>query len=443
LYVLELETLVTTRVDEGAAYLPPTQAGEAPQPNRPGKVVPGPWKARGLPPLTADSAKNHPKPSAGKIILRSQDPRGFCLVITSKGARTYCYETRIAGYKSSKRKKIGASDRLSFKEAREEARKRLGTADKGENPLLTGKQIAASETVEAVAAEFAAAHKLGAHRRRAYTSMLKNALKGFATRKILSLEPTDVRRAFLAYRAKRPMAANVAFGALQAWFTFAAAGKGLMNPVSVLTELKLWEPDKRCRRVIAADGFAAWWRATCAEEFGVFFQFLAFTGGRAMEILQAKWEDIDLAARSWRIAGYKGRERRKDAEDFILPMGPYLTQLLVKLKARGAGVGYVFAHEDGTPYRSYRRAQQRLRARCPEAGDWSAHSLRRMYMRLEEEVGVPAKAAAQLVNHMAPNPETTGVSAVHAGYIHHEFAALKRWQEQMEAAILAKAGVKS
>lgn len=197
----------------------------------------------------------------------------------------------------------------------------------------------------------------------------------------------------------------------------------------------------------------AWWTFSSV----VYFIALLLTGGRRSEMLYAQWKDYDAKTGVWRFPGttaeydaktgwqqkmgtFVGNKSDRDHKVYV---GPYLKKLLAKLYAmRSDGQSYMFGtaldlvRADDPP-----NAVAQFRKAFPKLRKWSCHDLRRTYLSVmnskELQAQIPLKAMKLLVNHESNKVDVT------LGYIKISDADMRVYAKKVEAAILARAGVKS
>lgn len=201
------------------------------------------------------------------------------------------------------------------------------------------------------------------------------------------------------------------------------------------TELRDLLPAKRRREdALAIAHLAPWFAGTDRLQSAVaraYLQALVLTGARREEMAALRWADIDFRWKTMVLADKVGDTRR-------IPLSPYLEQQLHALpRARlpnGKPNPYVFSSslsasgriaEPRSPHDTLLEA-----AGIPHV---SIHGLRRTFALLGEAAGAPAGAIAQVQGHRP--------SATAEGYKPRTIDALRPYLEQIEAFILARAGV--
>jgi integrase len=171
---------------------------------------------------------------------------------------------------------------------------------------------------------------------------------------------------------------------------------------------------------------AAWWQ--CVDELGnrtasAYLRALLLTGARREEVAALTWANVDFQWRKLTIAD-------KASDSRTIPLSPYLAQLLATLPRQGP---FVFASTGKAGRITDARASHATALQRAGIGHLTFHGLRRSFSLLGEAAGAPAGAIAQIMGHRP--------SAVAEGYRPRSIDALRPYSAQIEAHILALAGV--
>jgi integrase len=169
-----------------------------------------------------------------------------------------------------------------------------------------------------------------------------------------------------------------------------------------------------------------WW--TGVEQLSnrtasVYLRALLLTGARREELAAMKWADVDFQWRKLTIADKVEATR-------TIPLSPYLAQLLATLPRTNE---YVFASTGKAGRIADTRASHAKALQSASIEGLTIHGLRRSFSLLGEAAGAPAGAIAQVMGHKP--------SATAEGYRPRSVDALRPFLEQIEAHILALAGV--
>ena len=154
-----------------------------------------------------------------------------------------------------------------------------------------------------------------------------------------------------------------------------------------------------------------------------YLRALLLTGARREELAALTWANVDFQWRKLTIADKVDSTR-------TIPLTPYMAQLLVTLPRVGP---FVFASTGKAGRITDARASHAQALRHAGIEHLTFHGLRRSFSLLGEAAGAPAGAIAQVMGHKP--------SATAEGYRPRSIDALRPFLEQIEAHILALAGV--
>lgn len=154
-----------------------------------------------------------------------------------------------------------------------------------------------------------------------------------------------------------------------------------------------------------------------------YLRALLLTGARREELAALTWANVDFQWRKLTIADKVDTTR-------TIPLSPYMAQMLATLPRVGP---YVFASTGKAGRITDARASHAQALRHAGIEHLTFHGLRRSFSLLGEAAGAPAGAIAQVMGHKP--------SATAEGYRPRSIDALRPFLEQIEAHILALAGV--
>jgi integrase len=250
--------------------------------------------------------------------------KGFGVTVYPNGSKTYVAQYRKDG--RSHRVLIGKHGRLTPDEARREAKALLGDVEKGANPAVERRTKREAPTLSAVADGFLVyvAAKKKAGTARVYANALRlHILPALGSRRLSDIRPADVERLH-AGMASHGVQANRTIALLSAVWTWAARQGHVdagMNPVKGVEKYR----ESGRERYLSRDELQRLHEAlTAAETIGLTYsvdesnpkvkhapkpenrhrkldrhavaaiRLLMMTGARLREILDAKWEHVDL-----------------------------------------------------------------------------------------------------------------------------------------------------
>ena len=161
-----------------------------------------------------------------------------------------------------------------------------------------------------------------------------------------------------------------------------------------------------------------------------YLRALLLTGARREEMAALRWEDVDFQWRKLTIADKVDASR-------TIPLTDYLAWMLSGLPrgrdADGRPSAFVFASASKSGRLTDPRASHARALQSAAIEGLSIHGLRRSFSLLGEAAGAPAGAIAQVMGHKP--------SATAEGYRPRSVDALRPFLAQIEAHILALAGV--
>ena len=152
--------------------------------------------------------------------------------------------------------------------------------------------------------------------------------------------------------------------------------------------------------------------------YGGIVEFLALTGQRREEVVQASPVEIDPEARTWCIAAH----RTKNCKAHIVHLSePAWAVISGHLTGR-----YIFPTSTGHHFQAYSTSKRALDELSSTTG-WRLHDLRRTIVSGMARMGIPPHVADKILNHQSGT-----ISGVAAVYQRHDFLAerkdaLDRW----------------
>jgi integrase len=292
--------------------------------------------------LTAVTVRNLKNPG------RYADGNGLYLVVDHSGAKRWMLRTVIA----HKRRDIGlGSVRLvSLAEAREEATKLRRQARRGEDPLAERRRASQAiptfrDAAQRVHAAHAATFKNERHKAQWIASLEADVFPTFGDLRVSTIQPSDVLRALSPIWTTKPETARRLKQRIKVVLDWAKASgyRSGDNPVDGVTKVlpKVRHGGKHHAALPYAQvpQFLEDLRKIEGHESTkLAFELLILTATRTSEVLGARWEEIDRAAKTWTIPGARikaGREHR-------VPLSSRCLELLDRATAISNGGEFVF-----------------------------------------------------------------------------------------------------
>jgi integrase len=181
-------------------------------------------------------------------------------------------------------------------------------------------------------------------------------------------------------------------------------------------------PDQR-------DNFVAYAHTPCINITAAYLQTLLLTGARPGEILEMRWEDLNIR--------WKGLTIRDKVEgERTIPLTPYVASLLAALPRRSE---WVFSSSVSIPEKTQKpisKPHEMHNRACAVAGIecLTLHGLRRSFKSLTEWLDCPTGVVAQIMGH---KPSATAEKH----YTVRPLDLLRIHHERIEAWLLVQAGI--
>lgn len=388
---------------------------------------------------------------------------GLGLRVTAAGAKSYIFETRLHG--KTLRVTIGDVRTWAVGKAQAEATRLKTLTDQGIDPRQVKADIAAAAETKASAIaiqatrdsitmgmawkEYLKARKPywgtrhyddhveamqagGVQRTRSYKLTEPGTLASLATVRLIDLTTERVTEWAKVESEKRPGRARLASRLLTVFLTWCAeypAYREIVksNPAKSKAAREILGKPQRKNDALQREQLPAWFAAvkqTGNPVISAYLQALLLTGARTNELTALRWDDVDFQWGSMTIRDKMQGER-------VIPLPPYLGQLLTALPRRNA---YVFSSPAAASGHLTDPHAANYRVCAISGLDVTLHGLRRSFASLCEWIEMPAGIAAQIQGH-APQ----GVREQH--YIRRPLDLLRMWHIKIEAWILEQAGI--
>ena len=383
-------------------------------------------------------------------IIRCGTNNGFCLVISQKDSRAWAIQKRVNGKQT--RRTIGRLP-LPVSKALMLYKGFLGTVAAGKSITRRAEKVANGPalTLKAAHERYLAAQRLSKGSVSRYSDAYRalDAALGSKGDNFWSLTKAECRATFSKI-AEVSSKENATY--CFRYFTILWNYHSLEIEAARICPTTVLQKDRanytpRTGK-LTPQTFASWWttfdslripgRSQGAETvWALYFRTLVLTGCRRTEILNLRWQYIDLEEGVITLP----KEITKTKQKHEFPIGPYLKRLLAAhRKTQKESTEFVFAYPaDCGAFWEGKRLNVDVdkivkKHRALSTVKWTPHDLRRTFATVAVEESVPFLVHKKLMNHKVK--DQTGE------YAQIGLRIMRRHQERIEAAMLKLAGIK-
>lgn len=395
--------------------------------------------------------------------------KGFGLMVTDKGARSYILQYRIGGRGNpTRRVTIGKHGSPWTPEtARNRASELLEQVRRKVDPF-----DAERATVEAATAEkeSRAAHKVVLSRL-AFETIADNFINGYAKKNLKRWKEyegviaRDLKPAFGITPLPSIISADIsdlldqigergsstalrAYNVLRAIDVYALEKEKRHYKIaqSPLSDVQRPGTVAKRERHLADEELVSVWQA--ADGIGWPFlpivRLLILTGQRLREVAHMQWVELDLDAATWLIPG----ERTKNGQTTLVPLSADAMAIISNLPKVKNDHDLVFPSSNGTALTAFSKPKAKLDASilaqmkeaAQNAGgdpdtvkmkDWRLHDLRRTLAVGCQRLGVPVEVTEEILNHRSGTRD--GIVGVYQVYRFQDekVDALGKWAKRV------------
>lgn len=411
--------------------------------------------------LTKRSVEGIPiPPGSGREYLWDDQLKGFGVMITPAGSRSYLVQYRIGGRGApTRRYTIGKhGSPWTAEKARERATDILEQVRKKVDPVeadrtrlaqtVSSKQDAERFAFSTYADGFIKRHveARGLRSLEDIRSVFRRDLKPFfGSKAITAIRRSDVQACLDGVTERSGSAANKAHKWLRKMLAFAVnRGDLSASPIEGMSP-----PHKEGirQRVLRGQELVFVWRAAgdVGEPWTGFVRLLLLLGQRLREVAGMRWEEVDIAKAAWSIPA----ARTKNKRDHLVPLPSAAVTMLKGLQPEARiRKGFVFSTNGTAPISGFSKlkaaldgkAQVHILAAARDSGElpmplepWVFHDLRRSVGTGCQALGFPIEHTEAVLNHVSGT--RGGLAAI---YQLHEYkdektAALNAWARHVEA----------
>jgi integrase len=351
--------------------------------------------------LTSKSIRELTPPAKGSRVIYDRadgdDPQktvsGFGAQITAAGTISFVLNYRVAGIE--RRMTIGRFPTWSASAAREKARELRRMIDDGRDPL--GERIANREapTVRDLTRRYLEEHAAKKRSRYDDEGMLRKWIEpALGGRKVVDITHDDIDRLHAKItKAGSPIRANRCTALASKMFSLAIRwGWRSDNPAKGVER----NPEDRRSRYLNSDELARLSAALAthpSQQAANAVRLLLLTGARRMEVLAARWDQLDSGI--WtKPASYTKQKR-----EHRLPLSAPALQLLSEIPRNGP---FVFPGRNGRGHLQDLKKSWAALCKAADLEGLRLHDLRHTYASLLASSGASLPLIGSLLGHTQP-----------------------------------------
>lgn len=399
--------------------------------------------------MTARWLERLKPPAAGRDEYLDEKVSGLGLRVSFTGRMVWYVVFRVKGDSKLRRLTLDPFPALGLADARDEGRRVLLAASRGEDPASQKQDAKAAPDFAELAAEYLERHAKKVKRSWQEDERVigRDLLPAWGRRKAHEITRRDVIKLLDAIADRgAPIQANRTRALISKIFNW-AIGRDLVV-VNPCNQVRAVAPENQSDRVLTEDEIRAVWRSFGELEplMAAIFKLRLLTAQRGGEVGAMRWADLDLASGWWTIPG----EVAKNGLSHRVPLSAPSIALLqplrdaAKRRAKQAGKSekdaenavqeaWVFPSPRGQGARhiaNVQKAADRVKASADVA--FVPHDLRRTAASYMTGMGISRLVVSKILNHVEQ-----GITRV---YDRHSYDAEKRqaldaWGERLTAIV--------
>jgi integrase len=386
------------------------------------------------------------KPGQARREIPDGHTRGLFFVLQPTGSASWAFRYRFAG--KPRKLTLGPYPALDLRAARQMASEAAQTLARGDDPAAAKQVVkvaarAAAEPerdlVEIVAATFIERYAKKQTREKSWREteriLTREVVAPWRGRRLSAIRRADVHDLLdkIVDRGA-PIVANRTLAALRRMCSWAVE-RGLVD-ASPCEKLRAPSAETSRDRVLSDDEIREAWAAFEAAgwPFGPLAQLLLLTGQRLRELADARWQEIDLAAKTWTIP----KERAKNGVAHEVPLSEAALRVLSSLPRIEAGhqpARLIFTTNGRTAVSGFSRAKSGF-DKAMSAAHWTLHDLRRTAASGMAGLGIAPHVVEAALNH-----KTGSIKGVAAVYNRYNYSterrhALEAWGHAVDRLVI-------
>lgn len=343
------------------------------------------------------------KPSDRDILVWDDELRGFGLRVKPSGIKSYLIQYRNQ-HNESRRLTIGRHGVVSPEEARRKARKLLGQVQDGSDPATERKDARSAPTVADLAERFMKEHanvkKRASSAQMDAINLRLHVLPSLGRKKVATVTRTDITSLHHAMR-DRPGAANRVMALLSKMFNLAEKWELRPDGSNPCRHVDRY-PERKMERFLSADELGRLGAVlTEAERTGTelpsviaAIRLLIFTGARLGEILNLRWDQVDLERACLRLPESKTGPK-------VIHLSAPALEVLDGIERQDGSPSVITGKIPHKPLVNLRKPWYRIRSKAG-LEDVRLHDLRHSFASVGVAGGLSLPIIGALLGHSQP-----------------------------------------
>jgi integrase len=339
------------------------------------------------------------EPGTGQIFVWDTEVAGFGLRVLPSGQRSYVIQYRARG--RSRRMTLGKHGALTPQTARKMAIRHLAAVRDGADPLEARQEHSQAPTVRELADRYLSEHarvkKKPSSQEFDERTIERVIVPAFGTVKVRDVTGEDVGRLHHSL-SKTPVMANRVLALLSKMFNLAERWELRPDHSNPCRHIERYREHKRQRFLSPTELARLGEALSRTEEEGaeiraavLAIRLLILTGARRGEILNLKWDYVDLDARRLVLPDSKTGPK-------IIPLNAPAVDLLSDLAEEGGSEWVIPGLRPRQPLVGLTRIWYRIRKEA-KLEDVRLHDLRHSFASVAAGTGVPLLVIGRLLGH--------------------------------------------
>jgi integrase len=393
------------------------------------------------------------KAGAKRYHLYEDGGRGFGLRVDPSGRRSFFISYRMPGDKNAKTITIGRYPDIGLAQARKQAAQLLLDIEKGVTPgvekAAKKQAMQDADTIKALADKYIKHHAIPHKSKKACAEdmriLKKDILPAWGKRKAVDITRKDIC-ALLDRIMERgaPTGANRTRALISTMFNF-AVGRDILEVNKCVGVPKPAKEKSRDRKLSEQEVIDVW--AGLSLDSGVSMapalklavKFLLLTVQRKTEVLESKWEELDLDKKCWTLSG----DRTKNNKAHDVPLSPLAIKVLEEARVLYPHSEWVFPSPNGVldgkrvggvaPFHES-SLDHAIKRTLSDLGaePFTPHDLRRTASSMIAELGIDRLTLKKILNHT--DSEVTAIYDQHT-YLKEKKKALLALSNKISALV--------